>query len=47
MSTQEIPPALRGKYRPVRLGIDVGTYATGYAWTILDPDGGNGQREIT
>ncbi|WP_157182997.1 Hsp70 family protein [Sciscionella marina] len=48
MSTQQISPALRGNLRPVRLGIDVGTYGTGYGWTILDPDGGgSGQREIT
>ncbi|MCR6488251.1 Hsp70 family protein [Amycolatopsis sp. OK19-0408] len=47
MSTQHIPPAPR-KFRPVRLGIDVGTYGTGYAWTIITPDSpSGGQREIT
>ncbi|WP_410595502.1 Hsp70 family protein [Amycolatopsis sp. lyj-23] len=47
MSSQNLPPALC-LTRPVRLGIDVGTYSTGYGWAILKPDSAPGtRREIS
>ncbi|RSN60647.1 hypothetical protein DMH01_15260 [Amycolatopsis sp. WAC 04182] len=47
MSHENIPPAFNAA-RPVRLGIDVGTYGTGYAWTILASESPRGaRRDIT